>query len=205
MFNTLLKNLTKFASDARFQENATRSLRRYERLIGAIYNDDPYYDSRMTCFLEWFILEEPATGSGNRVLDVYRHERARGSESELAMIDSLDNNIHDIFQVKSARQGKIKVTALFANRSFTIDDQCLSETISKNEIFEGRIVNLDGAWLLTQGVCHHPSAALKFIKTEMKRIRKSGENGAAEFIFRLGSMLTRWRRARNISINEIYK
>ncbi len=205
MFITLLKNLTKFASDSRFQESATRSLRRYEGLIGAIYNDDPYFDSRMTCFLEWFILEEPAADSGDRVLDIYRHERARGSESELAMIDSLDNHIHDIFLVKSVRQGKIKVTALFANRNFTIDDQCLSETINRNEIFEGRIVNLNGAWLLTQGMCHHPSAALKFVKAEMKRIRKTSEDGPGEFIFRLGSMLTRWRRARNISINEIYR
>ncbi|VAX18796.1 hypothetical protein MNBD_NITROSPINAE03-203, partial [hydrothermal vent metagenome] len=59
--------------------------------------------------------------------------------------------------------------------------------------------------LLTNGFCHHPSGALKFIKSEMKRIRKSDGEGIEEFLFALNAMSVRYERSRLIDVKEIYK
>jgi len=204
MFKQLLENLTQFASDKRFEAKAQEAYKFYEKRTGAIYHDDLAYEQRMTSFLEWFVFSVPAGDDGQRVLDVYRNEMARGSEEELAMVDSLSDNLHDLFVIKSSKNSIIKATALFTNKNFKIEDD-RADTIHKGDIFEARIANYEKRWFMTNGLCNHPPKALKYIKGEMKRIRQENGEGLLDFVFQLVSKSTKWERSRNIDVTEIYK
>jgi hypothetical protein len=197
--------MSKFSSDSRFEEKAREANATYEAKAGTIYTDDQQYETRMASFLEWFLFTQPANEEGETVLDVYREELARGSNMELTMVDALKEHIHDIFLVKSAKNGRIKATGLFANKNFIISDEDRTVLLRKGDIFEGRIIQYEKYWFLTNGFCPHPSGSLKFIKTEMKRIRKSGGEGIGEFLFDLCSMSVRYERSRQIDVKAIYK
>lgn len=204
-FRSLLENMSKFSSDKRFEKMAREANGIYEAKTGSIYTDDQQYETRMTSFLEWFLFTQPGSEDGQTVLDVYRDELARGSDLELAMIDAIKAHIQDVFLVKSAKNGKIKATALYANKNFIIRDEERAGLLRKGDIFEGRIIRFENNWYLTNGLCPHPSGSLKFIKSEMKRIRKNEEEGIEEFLFALNSMSVRYERSRQIDVKEIYK
>ncbi|HEB71864.1 MAG TPA: hypothetical protein ENI77_04520 [Nitrospirae bacterium] len=204
-FRSLLENMSRFSSDARFEKMAREANGVYEAKAGSIYTDDQQYETHMTSFLEWFLFTQPANEKGQTVIDVYREEMARGSDIELAMIDAIKEHIQDVFLVKSSKNGKIKATALLANKNYVISDQERAGLLRKGDIFEGRIVQFEKNWLLTNGFCHHPSGSLKFIKSEMKRIRKNGGEGIEEFLFALNAMSVRYERSRQIDVKEIYK
>jgi len=205
LFKLLLENISRFSSDKRFEKMAREANGIYEAKAGSIYTDDQQYETHMASFLEWFLFTQPANDKGQTVMDVYREEKARGSDFELAMIDAIKEHIQDVFLIKSAKNGKIKATALFANKNYIISDEERAGLLRKGDIFEGRIVQFEKQWLLTNGFCPHPSGALKYIKSEMKRIRKNDGEGIEEFLFTLNSMSLRYERSRQIDVKEIYK
>lgn len=205
MFKPLLENLSRLASDSRFEKMAREAYGRYEVTVGAVYSDDRSYETRMASFLEWFVFTQQANDKGETILDVYRDEMARGSDLELAMIDALKNHIQDVFIIKSVKNEKIKAAALYANRNYIFNDEERARMLRKGDMFAGRIVKFEENWHLTNSFCQHPSATLKFIKKEMKRIRKNGGKGIEDFFFQLTSMSVRWERSRQIEVSEIYK
>lgn len=205
VFKQLLEELYKFSSDPRFEKKAREAHDEFEGRAGTIYEDDESYENRMTAFLEWFILEKSAADGGKRVIDVYRDERARGSEMELQLLDSLDECVHDIYNVRSVKKPYVKVDSMVSNKTYWIEDGERAETLRKGDLFEGRIIKFGKTWLMTNTLLNHPSKVLKFVKAEGKAIRRNGGNGLKDFIFRLTTMRTRWERSRRIDAAEIYK
>lgn len=205
VFKQLLEELYKFSSDPRFEKKAKEAYDEFEGRAGTVYEDDESYENRMTAFLEWFILEKPAADGGKRVIDVYRNERARGSETELQLLAALDECVHDIFHVRSVKKPYVKVDSLVSNKTCWIEDEERAQTLRKGDLFEGRIIQFGKTWLMTNTLLNHPSKVFKFVKAEGKAIRKNGGDGLKDFIFRLTTMRTRWERSRRIDAAEIYK
>jgi hypothetical protein len=205
LYISVLDNLSKMASEERFADKAKEAYEIYTSKVGGIYSEDRSYESRMTLFLEWFIFECQAIQTGESVLEVYKDEMARGSDAELNLVAAMKDHVRDVFLVKSSKAGVIKAQALYENGKYVICDSYRADLFSKGELFEARIVEVDGNWRLTNGFCHHPSAALKFIKEEMKRIRKASGNGLDEFFFQLAAMSMKLERSRQIEVTQIYK
>ena len=153
MLKHVLDELYRLAADKRFEKKASGEHELYNKQAGAIYEDDRFCDARATLFLEWFILERPADEKGRRVLDVYREEKAKGSDEELAILDALEQNIHDVFLIKSSKNGKVKATALYRNKNFTITDYDRAGMLCKGDLFEARIIKSGKQWLLINAVC----------------------------------------------------
>ncbi len=204
MFKAFLDNLAQLAGDERFKSRARQARELYEEKVGVLYSDDPSYESRMTLFQEWFIIEQPIDGDSNTLVDIYRQEQARGSHGELAMVEALKNHVHDVFHIKSSWSEQIKAAALYHNKNFFIKAEDIADILKKGDLFESRLVEVNGAWRLTNGYCHHPRKAVNFIKAEMKRIRQNDGEGLDEFFFQLASMSTRWERSRQIEVEQIY-
>lgn len=204
MFKDILDNITKLASDGRFEAHAREAYKEFERRAGMIYTDDISYEAKMTSFLEWFAFTRPVTAAGETILDLYRVEQARGSDLELALVDALKTSLHDVFLVKSSSAGVVKATALYRNENLYLYEDERAAMLRKGDLFEGRAAEYDKRWYLTNGFCHHPSSAAKFIKAEMKRLRKAGLS-ADDFMFQLAGMSSRWERSRQIEVGQIYK
>ena len=185
---------------------ARQALAVFRERTGASFEDDPSHEGRMALFTEWFILDYPKAYGAISPLDLYLSgaEGAPGEE-ERAMANALRKNVHDIFQVRWADKGRIKALALYMNKDFMIDCEERGGAFRKGDLFEARMVNLEGKWRLLNGFISHPSQAGKYIQAEMGRIRAQNGAGLQSFIARLSAMSLMCERSRNIDVNEIYK
>lgn len=201
----LLDDLTKFASLARFGEFAIKCRNNYDLTVGGIHEDDDLYETRMLYFMEWLIFD--AVGDdGRTIFQIYVDEReTRDAPEETATLEALGKQWRDVFTVKWSADGQMKVTALQQNKNIVVTDEEKSPSFRKGDLFNGRAFNVGEDWFLTNGICPHPSSALKTVKKEIKRIAKAGGGEMREYLLRLTAMSVKWERFRNVDISDIYK
>ncbi|MDH5510155.1 MAG: hypothetical protein OEZ32_07335 [Nitrospinota bacterium] len=205
MLKETLENLYRLISEGQLESDARRALSVYRKMSGTAYQDDPSYESRMSLFTEWFMLDSAKTEDTISPIEFYIAGKQDISDEERQTLDALKRNVHDVFWVKWASDERLKVWAMYLDKYFYVDGVENAGMFRKHDLFEARIVDLNGKWLMLNGFCHHPAKTYKFISAQMKRIRKSNGEGLKEFIHKLSSMSLMSERARNIDVNEIYK
>jgi hypothetical protein len=199
----VLDDLTKFASLDRFEKFAIKCRQDYDLVVGGIHEDDQFYETRMLYFMEWLIFD--AVGDeGRTIFQIYTDER-KLTPDEAGILDALERQWRDVFTVKWSADGQMKVTALRNNTNIIITDGEKSPSFRKGDLFSGRAFNVGEAWFLTNGICPHPSSALKTLKKEIKRIVKAGGEEMREYLLRLTAMSVKWERFRNVDVSDIYK
>jgi len=200
-----LDDLTKFASQPRFGKFAIKCRNDYDLIVGGIHEDDKFYETRMLFFMEWLIFD--AIGDdGRTIYQAYVDEREAGdAPEETAAFEALEKQWRDVFTVKWSADGQMKVTALRQNKNIVITDEEKSPSFRKGDLFSGRAFNVGEDWFLTNGICPHPSKALKAVKKDIKRIVKEGGGEMREYLLRLTAMSVKWERFRNVDISDIYK
>lgn len=200
-----LDDLTKFASQPRFGDFAVKCRNDYDIMVGGIHEDDKLYETRMLFFMEWLIFDAPGEG-GRTIFQIYLGELGVSeTPEENATLEALETQWRDVFLVKWSADGQMKVTALRQNKNIIITDEEKSPSFRKGDLFSGRAFNVGEEWFLTNGICPHPSTALKTVKKEIKRIAKAGGGQMPEYLQRLTAMSVKWERFRNIDISDIYK
>jgi len=202
MLRPLLEDITKFASEPRFEEIAKRARQEYDSRVGGVHVDDLSYEIRMINFMEWLVFDYAWDDSGKTILDIYTEEKGNGSDGQL--IAALKSQTRDIFQVKWSYDNLVKLDAIYSDKYIIVNDPERWETFKKKDVFTGRIVNMGDAWYLTNGVCVHPSKAARMLKKEMKKYRKTPDFDLKGYLFRLTAMSLKWERSRNIDVNDIY-
>lgn len=198
-------DLTKFASQPRFGDFAIKCRNSFDLIVGGIHEDDKFYETRMLYFMEWLIFD--AIGDdGRTIFQIYGDELgADRTPEETATLEALKKQWRDVFTVKWSADGQMKATALRQNKNIVITDEEKSPSFRKGDLFSGRAFNIGEEWFLTNGICPHPSKALKTIKKDIKRIVKEGGGEMTEYLLRLTAMSVKWERFRNIDISDIYK
>jgi hypothetical protein len=199
-----LDELTKFASLDRFEKFAIKCRHDYDLVVGGIHEDDKFYETRMLFFMEWLIFDAPGD-DGRTIFQICVDEREKDTPEKREALDALEKQWRDVFTVKWSADGQMKVTALRQNKNIVITDEEKSPSFRKGDIFSGRAFNVGETWLLTNGICVHPSKALKTIKKDIKRIVKYGGGEMTEYLLRLTGMSVKWERFRNVDVNDIYK
>lgn len=199
-----LDELTKFASLPRFEKFAIKSRGDYDHIVGGTHADDPFYETRMVSFMEWLIFDA-VHDDGRTIFQIYSDEREKFSPEEAALLDALEKQWRDVFTVKWSSGGQMKATALRHDENIIITDAEKSPSFRKGDLFSGRAFKAGDTWFLTNGVCIHPSKALKTIKKDIKQIVRDGGGEMTEYLLRLTAMSVKWERFRNVDINDIYK
>ncbi len=145
--------------------------RDYQKLAGEIYEDDKSYEARMGLFLEWFIFDRTIPGKGETPLEILiRKSDDHGLPDELKNVKKFAENFHGLFVVKKIRDGEVVVLNLLDDKKYNVIELEGKLLFQKNDLFEGRIVFLEGKYFFTGNFCFHPREVEKFIKGEIKKI-----------------------------------
>jgi hypothetical protein len=198
----LLDELITYASEPRFAKKLEEARAYYFFKAGKINEDDHDFIQRMNTILEWFIFDYRPDGIGTHsIFDQYMSEKRPGLSSEqLIRRIAVSNHVHSLFLVKSCAAGVAKLKDLAAKRQYIVTDD---DRLEKGDILETRVIHLDKGCFLSYTHCLHSKEAKKAIVAEMKRWK--GKALSEEFFFKLQNMQLKWRRFRQISINDIYR
>ena len=198
----LMDRLIEYASEPRFAENLGTAREIFFVKAGKTNEDDPDFIQRMNTFLEWFIFDYRPAGPGTHSLyDRFLNEkRKETSSSEMIHWIALSRQVHSVFLVKSRIKGVTTVRDLAGRRNYVVTGD---DHMEAGDILESRVICVGKGCFFTYSHVLHPKQALRPIRAELKKYknRPLDEN----LFFKLQGMQLKWRRFRQISIEDIYR
>lgn len=198
----LLDRLIEYASEPCFAESLAAAREIFYAKAGKTNEDDRDFIQRMNTFLEWFIFDYRPEGAGTRsVYDKFLDEK-RKETSSADMINwiALSRQVHSMFLVRSCASGVTTVRDLAGRRNYVVTGD---DHLEAGDILESRVICVGKGCFFTYTHVLHPKTALRPIRAELKKYRNKplGE----ELFFKLQGMQLKWRRFRQISIEDIYR
>ncbi len=146
--------------------------KQYQALSGQIFQDDKSYESRMGLFFEWFTLDRVFPETGNTPLQQFLLvAQSTGDAPTPEIVRVLSSTLHGIFQVTQARSGELRIREMFEDKEFRVKDDGTGLYFNKQDVFEGRLIQMENANFLTGNYVYHPTAAVKFIRSKIKLIQ----------------------------------
>lgn len=150
--------------------------RDYQKLAGEIYEDDRSYEARMGLFLEWYVFDRMVPGQEKPLLELFIAKNGSGGTAvELKNVHQFSNNINGLFIVKKIRDDEVVVLNLLDEKKYSVKENEGKILFHKNDLFEGRVVSMDGSYYFSPNFCFHPNEAEKYIKGEVKKIISARE------------------------------
>ena len=171
MLKERLEELFEFIAQHIPSEQIMLAKKEYQKTTGETYEDDKSYNTRMSLFLEWYLLDNYEPGAEITILErITEDNKSSWSQEHIEVCQDIANNIQALFEVKKVRDNSVTVIDLFKNQKYHINENDSKLIFRKNDIFQGRIVFHHAQWHFTGHFCFHPNKNQGFIKNEIKKI-----------------------------------
>jgi len=173
MLRDILDDHLEFAAKSIPSEQILEAKKYYQKETGEIFDDDKSYNVRMALFLEWYLFDNYITEKSKTVLEVLIDEkRETWPSKKLEVIQSISNTIHSLFFVKTIKDQEVKVLNLFTDEAYIVKEKESSLIFRKNDLFQGRIICFEEEFYFTGNYCFHPKETHKYIKPQIKVIKR---------------------------------
>ena len=170
MLRETLKQLFEFVAQHIPSEQIMMAKKEYQKTTGEIYEDDKSYNSRMTLFLEWYLLDQYEPGTRQTVLEnIIEDNSFSWTPDRLESYKDVSKNIQALFEIKKVRDNSVTVLDLFTDEKYQIEEEDSKLAFRKNDIFQGRIVPHNDKYFFTGYFCFHPNKTQRYIKGEAKK------------------------------------
>jgi hypothetical protein len=171
MIKEILDNLIKIATSDLFSEDILEARNEYKNNAGNVYEDDKSYESKIALFLDWYIFSRIDLKSNKTILEkIIDRDKEILSTNLLKAFEGFTKNIHGIFVAKKIKEHSALVINLFDNKKYEVVEPIEKFYFSKNELFEGRLLNFDNVYCFTGNYCFHPKDSHKYIQQEVEKI-----------------------------------
>ena len=168
MIKDILEHLIKIATGAPYSNDLLAARKEYQKHTGEIFEDDKSYESQMALFIN--------PSNDKTVLESIVSTNKELPDSLAKKFNDFILNIHGLFVVKKIRANFIRVMNLFDDKKYdVVTTEKKNLYFSKNTLFEGRLLSLEGCYYFTENFCFHPEGSKKFIKSEIKIIANTHE------------------------------
>lgn len=202
----LLNNLLEYSCLPEFSDQMSIARDLYAIATGKVNDDDPFYDSRMCSFQEYFLFDYRLSDvfSGSTVFELYLLQaQSRLSPEELSQYEQLRSFRHSLFVVEKVVPYCLLVTDLIAQQRFEV--HALSEYMfvgfEVGLVFEGRAVTFQGRDYFTGAFIIHPEDVRGRIEKYVRQFLNSGIHCNAQHTADWRAELTR-RHALLSSVSE---
>jgi hypothetical protein len=202
----LLNTLLDYSCAPEFSDQMSIARELFAIATGKVNDDDPFYDSRMCSFQEYFLFDYRLSDvfSGSTVFELYLlQSQTRLSPQELNNFEQFRSFRHSLFLVEKVNPQSLLVTDLIAQQRFEVFS--LSEFMfagfEAGLVFEGRSVSFNGRDYFTGAFIIHPEDVRSRIEKYIRQFLHSGIHCNAQHTADWRAELTR-RHALLSSVSE---
>lgn len=172
--------------------------------FGKVFPEDPFYESRMSYFLDFFVLLRPLPGESSTPFMKFA---SFNTANPAHLIAALESFRHSIFEVESMtgssgmsvldlRTGEVYKVKSKGDESF--------RGFTKGAVFQGFLFPSDDFAFLGNGLVMHPSQALAIIKKFLKNAVKSVDFDEQGVLARLAFVQLKALRHSHAGAKRIY-
>ncbi|MDA8793551.1 hypothetical protein N9N67_09900 [Bacteriovoracaceae bacterium] len=173
----------------------------YFKITGVVNEDDPEYEARINCFLDWYFFNF-TDEEGLRVIDRYIKDFEIDNKVALSFL----NVNYSLFHfVKYSWRKKIVLKDILHSLRITLNLEGNHLGLVEGDLFIGRIFNYNDENFLLNGLCVIPNDVIGILAKESKKIRKlKNFNQETNFLLQLESMKTRSIQYGHINPDKIF-
>jgi hypothetical protein len=178
---------------------------RYFRAAGEVFEDDPFFEPRMNCFLEYYLFDFSA-GPGGKSTTALVIERGKEtlSADELVAFAGFDRSIHSIFEFKKKAGDLLHVVNLYDGENYEVFERRTLAGLDKSDIFEARLLPFGDKLHFSNAFVFHPKEVKKFVVAELKTFKEQGPPKPTGVVHRLAYLRLKFDRFRRVDAAKIY-
>ncbi len=164
-----------------------------------------HYELRMNQFFDWYFFSRKLSNFGQTPLEACLLVRElRFVDSELMLLGVLKKNVHSLFEFSKIKGKDVYIKDVIKNNKIVVKDSNVLFGFNEEEIFEARLIHVDGNWQFLKGFCFHPFSVKKIILAEVKKFRKNTDLDPESFIFKLMKMRYKYEQYKHVKPEMIY-
>lgn len=173
--------------------------------IGAVHEEDPFFETYMTAFLEWYIFDRDLANKDLPPIRLfYRNHFKEFSDEEKKIYNDFTKFKHSLFFAKKVKEGLLVLQDLHNNETLKIEGNIVFSGFKNGDIFEATLVPFQGEWRFMKSFCFHPPEAKKFICKEMKKIKNLERKILTRTVLKFKKMRLKLERYPHVSAQQIY-
>lgn len=199
----LLQQILREYADGPGMNTLLSAKREYLSLAGSVHDDSEEFESKMSCFNDWFLFNYIPDQTGKNIVSTYleKHEEIDGAIRSALL--SINYSIFEYKKISFRKQ--IILTDLLHNQSVALSKIHGPISVLEKDLFIGRIMTyLDNCFLL-DGICMLPQSAKSAVSKQCKKVRKQKDpKKEIIFLLNLESLKTKCVRFGHVDIEKIF-
>lgn len=209
IYEPLIEKLMQYFTADSFIEEVRHGKDEFFKRAGIFDEESPDFEMKMAQFADWYLFSRKLNKFGVPPVKVDVDLKQVGiSESELPLYNNLRNSRHSLFEFLKLKNHDIYVRDLLLAQKLVIQKSPVTEGFTRDEIFEARLIPHEESFIFSGAYCFHPPQAQRFIRKEIKKLRKVPEADLAEareqMIARLFRMRYKFDQYRHVQLEQIY-
>jgi len=181
-----------------------RARREFQELTGKFDEDEPWFDQRMTLFLEWFVLDRPGVDGLIPVERFLVDEVSQLGHTERLAFEGLAATQRTLARLDRWHGGRIEVTDMIGGGAWSVRQNLPMVGLQRGDLLDVRFVPFRGDLYLGRGMVFHPRVARGAIQDLLEAAHQQGEL-RFDLVNLLAAQRLRFDRYRNIKVRHIYR
>jgi len=200
-----LETITNEYTAGDFYREVYDAKKNYFENLGTVTEEDPDFENQMDVFMGWYLFDRPLNNFDLSPVQLFFRKNISGfSEEQKTAYQALIDFRHSIYELVKMKDSSFVLRDLSNKEKLEVADVNYRAVFSKGDIFEARLIPLQKQFMFTNGFCMHPKEAIKFIETQMKKIRAEDITQRTKILLKLGNMKNKHQRFPHIDIKHIY-
>lgn len=198
------KILSHFAGDD-FKAELAMAKKEFFDNSGHLDEHAENFEQRMSQFYDWYFFSRELSDYKQTPIEACQLQRGlRLTDEELKTLEVLKNFQHSLYEFIKIKDEDVYLKDLFKNKKIIVKKSQWVYGFDPEEIFEVRLIPVNGSFLFTRGFCFHPETVKKFILSEVKKHQKDADLNPEKLMLRLIKMRYKYEQYKHLSPDMIY-
>jgi hypothetical protein len=181
-----------------------RARREFQDLTGKFEEDEPWFEQRMTVFLEWYILDREGPDGLTPAERFLLQEGSRLNAKERQIFSEFTSTQRSLFRLDRWHGGRIELTDVVGGGAWSVHQQYPMVGLQKGDLIDHRIVPFESELYLGRGMIFHPRVASDHIYQMLAQAHAAGKL-SFELVNLLASIRLRFDRYRHVKVRHVYR
>lgn len=206
MWEPHFERLATFATGGEHLVESRRARREFQELAGKFEEDEPWFEQRMTLFLEWYVLDRRGRDGLTPAERFLAERRAEIHEADLEVFEGLAATQRTLVRIErlDARSRRFALLDVIGGCTWSVLYEDHLAGLLRGDFLDVRIVPFRGELVLGRGLIFHPRAAQAAIQAVLEAAHATGRL-TFDLVHLFASQRLRYEHYRNIKIQHIYR
>jgi len=204
-FDEYLSRIIDTYTTKEYEHELIRAKKDFFGFIGTVHEEDSFFETYMTAFIEWYIFDRDMTDKDLPPVRLYyRYNFKNFTEEDQKIYNDFTKFRHSLFVAKKVTASTLVIHNLYEDKKISIENTFPTAGFNVGDIFDAILVPFQGQWAFTKTFFFHPQEVKSFIIKEVKKTRNLELNVLLKVIMRLRRLRLKMDRYPYVSPSQIY-